>query len=104
LDIIPAGNSDWSGLKPDPSSSRAPWKIYNIGNSEPVELLRYIELMEKAFGKTTQKEMLPLQPGDVEHTYADVGPLQNEIGYSPSVSIEQGLQRFAKWYTDYYRD
>jgi UDP-glucuronate 4-epimerase len=104
LDIIPTGNSDWSGENPDPSSSRAPWKIYNIGNSEPVELLHYIELMEKAFGKTTQKEMLPLQPGDVEHTYADVGPLQSEIGYSPSVSIDEGLQRFAKWYKDYYRD
>jgi UDP-glucuronate 4-epimerase len=103
IDIIPTGNSDWSGLNPDPSSSRAPWKIYNIGNSEPVELLHYIELMEKAFGKTTSKEMLPLQPGDVEHTYADVGPLQSEIGYSPSVSIDQGLQRFAKWYKDYYR-
>jgi UDP-glucuronate 4-epimerase len=59
--------------------------------------------MEKAFGKTTTKEMLPLQPGDVEHTYADIGPLQSEIGYSPRVSIEQGLQRFAKWYKDYYR-
>jgi UDP-glucuronate 4-epimerase len=103
IDIIPTGNSDWSGLNPDPSSSRAPWKIYNIGNSEPVELLHYIELMEKAFGKTTSKELLPLQPGDVEHTYADVGPLQSEIGYSPSVSIDQGLQRFAKWYKDYYR-
>jgi len=103
LDIVPLGNSDWSGINPDPSSSRAPWKIYNIGNSEPVELLHYIELMEKAFGKTTTKEMLPLQPGDVEHTYADVGPLQSEIGYAPSVSIDQGLQHFAKWYKDYYR-
>jgi UDP-glucuronate 4-epimerase len=60
--------------------------------------------MEKAFGKTTTKEMLPLQPGDVEHTYADIGPLQNEIGYSPRVSIEQGLELFAKWYMDYYQD
>jgi len=103
VDKIPEGNPDWSGLHPDPASSRAPWKIYNIGNGEPVELLHYIELMEKAFGKTTSKEMLPLQPGDVEGTYADVGPLQSEIGYSPCVSIEQGLQRFAAWYRDYYQ-
>ncbi|MCZ6798447.1 MAG: NAD-dependent epimerase [Gammaproteobacteria bacterium] len=104
LDKIPSGNPAWSGLKPDPASSRAPWKIYNIGNSEPVELLHYIELMEKAFGKTTQKQLLPLQPGDVEHTYADISSLQNETGYSPRTSIEQGLQLFADWYRDYYRD
>jgi len=104
LDKIPTGNPAWSGFEPDPASSRAPWKIYNIGNSEPVELLRYIELMEKAFGKSTEKELLPLQPGDVEHTYADIGALQNETGYSPSTSIEQGLQLFADWYRDYYRD
>ena len=103
VDRIPGGNPEWSGINPDPSSSQAPWKIYNIGNSKPIELLHYIELMENAFGKTTTKEMLPLQPGDVEHTYADVEPLQNEIGYSPCVSIEQGLQRFAEWYRDYYR-
>jgi UDP-glucuronate 4-epimerase len=103
LDRVPTGNPHWSGLKPDPSSSRAPWKIYNIGNSEPIELFRYIELMEKAFGKTTEKELLPLQPGDVEHTYADVSSLQKDIGYSPSTSIEQGLQLFADWYRDYYQ-
>jgi len=103
IDNIPAGNKDWSGMHPDPASSRAPWKIYNIGNAAPIELLHYIELMEKAFGKTTSKQMLPLQPGDVEHTYADVGPLQTETGYSPKVSIEQGLQHFAKWYREYYR-
>lgn len=103
LDRIPTGNPHWSGLKPDPSSSRAPWKIYNIGNSEPIELFRYIELMEKAFGKTTEKELLPLQPGDVEHTYADVSSLEKDIGYSPNTSIEQGLQLFADWYRDYYQ-
>ena len=104
VDRVPAGNPDWSAKHPDPASSRAPWKIFNIGNSEPIELLHYIELMEEAFGKSTSKEMLPLQPGDVEHTYADIRPLQSEIGYSPRVPIEQGLQRFAKWYRDYYRD
>ncbi len=103
LDRIPAGNPDWSGLKPDPASSRAPWKVYNIGNSESVELLHYIELMEKAFGKTTEKQLLPLQPGDVEHTYADVTELQRDTGYAPGTSVEEGLQRFADWYRDYYR-
>ena len=102
LDRIPAGNPGWSGLNPDPASSRAPWKVYNIGNSEPVELLRYIELMEQAFGKTTEKQLLPLQPGDVEHTYADVTELQRDTGYAPSTSIEQGLLLFAEWYQDYY--
>ena len=102
LDRIPQGNPDWSGLLPDPASSYAPWKIYNIGNSQPVELLRYIELMEQAFGKTTKKDLLPLQPGDVEHTYADISALQEDLGYSPKVSIEAGLQRFADWYRSYY--
>ena len=103
MDRIPAGNPQWSGLQPDPSSSRAPWRIYNIGNSEPVELLDYIELMEKAFGKTTEKELLPLQPGDVEHTYADVSALRDEVGYKPQVSIEEGLKRFAEWYRQFYQ-
>lgn len=102
LDRIPAGNPGWSGLEPDPSSSRAPWRIYNIGNSEPVELLRYIELMEKAFGRTTEKQLLPLQPGDVESTYADVAELEQDTGYAPSTSIEEGLKRFAAWYLDFY--
>ena len=101
LDKIATGNPDWSGLKPDPASSRAPWKIYNIGNSEPVELLRYIELMEQAFGKTTEKLLLPLQPGDVEATYADIDELKRDTGYQPSTSIEQGLQKFADWYLDF---
>ena len=103
LDKIPVGNPDWNGIEPDPASSRAPWKIYNIGNSEPVELFKYIELMEKAFGRTTEKQLLPLQPGDVEHTYADVSSLQKDIGYKPSTSIEQGLQIFVDWYKDYYQ-
>ncbi|WP_111656365.1 NAD-dependent epimerase [Isoalcanivorax indicus] len=103
LNRIPEGNPDWSGLKPDPSSSRAPWKVYNIGNSQPVELLRYIELMETALGKTTEKELLPLQPGDVEHTYADVTALQRDTGYAPQTSIEEGVRRFVEWYRSYYR-
>jgi UDP-glucuronate 4-epimerase len=103
LDLIPAGNPQWSGLSPDPASSRAPWKVYNIGRGEPVELLRYIELMEQALGKTTSKELLPAQPGDVENTFADIEPLVDATGYCPRVSIEQGLQYFADWYLNYYQ-
>lgn len=102
LDRIPQGNLDWSGLTPDPSSSRAPWKVYNIGNSEPVELLHYIKVIEKALGKTTEKELLPLQPGDVEHTYADVTALQRDTGYQPTTSIEKGVEQFIDWYRSYY--
>lgn len=103
LERIPQGNSEWSGLTPDPSSSRAPWKVYNIGNSQPVELLYYIEVIEKALGKTTEKELLPLQPGDVEHTYADVSSLQRDMGYQPRFSIEEGVEEFIRWYRNYYR-
>ena len=102
LDRVPAGNPDWSGLDPDPASSSAAWKIYNIGRGEPVELLRYIELLEQALGKTTSKEMLPAQPGDVEDTFADIDALVTDTGYSPAISIEEGLQRFADWYLGYY--
>ena len=102
LDHVAVGNQQWSGQSPDPASSRAPWKLYNIGNSQPVELLTYVELIEQALGKTTTKELLPLQPGDVEHTYADVSALKADIGYQPSVSVQDGIQRFVKWYRDYY--
>jgi len=99
---IPQGNPEWSGEQPDPSSSKAPWKVYNIGNSQPVELLRYIELIEQALGKTTEKELLPLQPGDVEHTYADVSQLQKDTGYQPTTSIEEGVEKFVAWYRSFY--
>jgi UDP-glucuronate 4-epimerase len=102
LDRVPAGNPDWSGLNPDPASSTAAWRIYNIGRGEPVELLRYIDLMEQALGKTTGRELLPAQPGDVEDTYADIDALVTDTGYSPAISIERGLQQFADWYLDYY--
>jgi UDP-glucuronate 4-epimerase len=102
LDRIPAGNPQWSGLDPDPASSNAPWQIYNIGRGEPIELLHYIELMEQVLGKTTSKELLPAQPGDVEATYADIDTLVADTGYIPKISIQQGLQQFAGWYMDYY--
>ncbi|MCP4983930.1 MAG: NAD-dependent epimerase [Gammaproteobacteria bacterium] len=102
LDRIPTANPDWNGLDPDPSSSSAPWRIYNIGRGEPVELLRYIELLEQVLGKTTSKKLLPAQPGDVEDTFADIDALVADTGYAPGISIEQGLQQFADWYMDYY--
>jgi len=103
LDRPAQSNDKWSGVQPDPSSSKAPWRVYNIGNSEPVELLTYIELIEKALGKTTNKELLPLQSGDVEHTYADVSDLVRDTGYRPKVSVAQGIERFVAWYRAFYK-
>ncbi|MBD9427210.1 NAD-dependent epimerase [Pseudomonas sp. PDM15] len=99
----PSANSEWSGLSPDPASSKAPWRVYNIGNSQPVELLTYIELIENALGKTTTKTLLPLQPGDVEHTYADVSELIKDIGYEPKTSVEDGIEKFISWYRSFYK-
>lgn len=103
LDRIPAGNPAWTGVDPDPSSSRAPWKVYNIGNSQPVELLTYIEHIEQALGRTTEKQLLPLQPGDVEHTYADVSALTRDTGYRPETPIEVGIRQFIAWYKAFYK-
>ena len=102
LDRVATPDEKWSGLKPDPATSRAPYKVYNIGNNEPVELLRYIELIEDAIGRKADKELLPLQPGDVEHTYADVEDLVRDTGYKPATSIELGVRKFVSWYRQYY--
>jgi UDP-glucuronate 4-epimerase len=102
LDRPAAPNPGWSGLHPDPATGRAPYRVYNIGNSEPVELLTYIELIEKALGKTTEKLLLPMQPGDVEHTYADVTDLEQDTGYRSKVSIVDGIERFVAWYCRFY--
>jgi UDP-glucuronate 4-epimerase len=98
----PRGRADWDGNRPDPGSSRAPWKIYNIGNNRPEDLTHVISLLEKEFGRTAIKDMLPMQPGDVEATYADVADLEHDIGFRPATSIEDGIARFAKWYRDYH--
>jgi UDP-glucuronate 4-epimerase len=103
LDRVPGPNPDWSDLNPDPASSSAPWKLYNIGRGEPVDLMHYIDLMERALGRTTTRELLPAQPGDVEDTWADIASLAADTGYRPGVSIEDGLRLFADWYLDYYR-
>jgi len=103
IDRPPQGSPDWDGNQPDPGTSSAPWKIYNIGNSHPEELTHVVSLLEKGLGMTAIKEMLPMQPGDVEATYADVKDLENDIGFRPATPIEEGIARFVKWYRDYYR-
>ena len=98
----PKENADWNPLQPDPSSSYTPYRIYNIGNNQPVELLRFIEVLEEKLGKKAIKNFLPLQPGDVEETYADISDLEREIGFRPSTSIEAGIGKFVDWYRTYY--
>src|SRR6266567_1644257 len=102
MDRPPQANPQWSGDKPDPSTSAAPWKIYNIGNNHPEDLLHVVALLEKEFGRTAEKEMLPMQPGDVPATYADVEDLSRDVGFRPATKIEDGIARFAKWYRDYH--
>jgi UDP-glucuronate 4-epimerase len=101
-DRPPVGNPDWHGDNPDPGSSYAPYKVYNIGNSSPVDLMDYIGALEKALGKTAEKEMMPLQPGDVPATYADVTDLMRDTGYKPDTPVEQGVANFVSWYKEYY--
>jgi UDP-glucuronate 4-epimerase len=100
---IPEPNPDWDGNAPDPGSSPAPYRIYNIGNNDCVELSVYIEALEKALGKTAKKIMLPMQPGDVPATYADVTDLMHDVGFKPTTPIQYGIDRFISWYKEYYR-
>jgi UDP-glucuronate 4-epimerase len=102
LDSDPAPNPDWNGLQPDPGTSTAPYRIYNIGGNRPTELLRYIEVLEACLGKKAAKNLLPLQPGDVIATHADVDDLIRDFDYQPDTPIETGVQRFVDWYLDYY--
>ena len=102
LDNPARPDQDWSGKKPDAGTSKAPWRIYNIGNQKPVELLEFIKLLEKFLGVTAKKELLPLQPGDVPDTYADVETLISDVGYRPCTPIETGIERFVDWYRSYY--
>jgi UDP-glucuronate 4-epimerase len=95
-------NPDWNGKKPDPSSSKAPYKIYNIGNNTPVLLIDFINAIEKALGKEAIKEMLPLQPGDVPASHADVDSLIYDLDYKPDTSIQDGINRFIEWYKEFY--
>ena len=102
IDNPAAGNPNWSGAEPDPSCSKAPYKVYNIGNSAPVLLMSFIEAIEKALGKKAEKNMLPLQMGDVPATWADVTDLAEDLDYQPDTPIEEGIARFVKWYREFY--
>jgi UDP-glucuronate 4-epimerase len=96
-------NAQWTGATPDPATSKAPFRIYNIGNNSPVELSRYIEVLESCLGRQAERNMLPLQLGDVPDTFADVSDLEAAVGYRPSTSVENGVKAFVDWYRDYYR-
>jgi len=103
LDRIPGPNTAWRGDAPDPSSSRAPYRLYNIGNNSPVDLLHFIETIEECLGRKAQKNMLPLQPGDVPATCADIDDLERDVGFRPKTPIREGIARFIAWYREYYR-
>jgi len=102
IDNPPIGNPEWSGKNPDPGSSKGPYKIYNIGNNNPVKLMDFIEAIENALGKKAEKNMLPIQPGDVPATYADVTDLIEDLGYKPTTSIEEGIGKFVEWYLEFF--
>ncbi|MEX2516353.1 MAG: NAD-dependent epimerase [Gammaproteobacteria bacterium] len=102
-DKIASADPDWAGDVPDPGVSAAPYRLYNIGNNNPVELMRFIEIIEAEIGKPAIKNYLPMQPGDVPETYADVDDLMRDVGFSPNTLIETGIAEFVRWYRDYYK-
>jgi UDP-glucuronate 4-epimerase len=104
IDKIPQPNPDWDRTNPDPSSSYAPYKLYNIGNNSPMALTRFIEILETNLGKKAQKNMLPMQPGDVPITFANVDDLIADVGFKPSTLPEEGLKKFVEWFMKYYKD
>ena len=103
LDKPAMANEAWDPQTPDPATSNAPYRLYNIGNQQPVELMRYIEVLEDCLGKKAEKNLLPLQAGDVPDTYADVEALVEDVGYKPATPIETGIANFVNWYRDYYK-
>ncbi|HUE12185.1 MAG TPA: NAD-dependent epimerase [Steroidobacteraceae bacterium] len=103
VDKVAVPDLEWNSDAPDPSTSYAPYRIYNIGNQRPVTLLRYIEVLEQCLGRTAQKNLVPMQPGDVPDTWADVEALARDVGYRPSTPLEQGVKHFVDWYLEYYR-
>src|SRR5450759_1315929 len=102
IDHAPQGRLEWSGDKPDPGSSAAPWRVYNIGNNNPVDVPKVVAILEKELGRTAKKEMLPMQPGDVPATYADVDHLMREVDFRPATPIEEGIALFVTWYRSYH--
>lgn len=103
IDQPAQANADWRSENPDPASSFAPYRLYNIGNNQPVPLLTFIETLEKCLGKAAIKNLLPMQPGDVPETYADVSELVDDLGYKPATLLEDGISNFVQWYKDFYR-
>jgi UDP-glucuronate 4-epimerase len=101
IDLPPRGDPAWSGDVPDPSSSRAPWRVYNIGNNRAIEVTELVRLIEQALGKSAIRELAPMQPGDVRETRADVADLGAAVGFAPKTPIEQGIERFVRWYQEY---
>ena len=104
MDHTATVNESWDAANPDPGTSMAPYRLYNIGNQQPVELMRYIEVIEECLGKKAEMNMLPLQPGDVPDTWADTDALSTDVGYAPSTTIEVGVRNFIDWYLEYYQD
>jgi UDP-glucuronate 4-epimerase len=102
-DRIPQPDPAWRSDSPDPGGSSAPYKLYNIGNNQPVELMHFVQALEKCLGRQAQKNLLPMQPGDVPETYADVDDLMRDVGFKPSTSIEDGIARFVEWYRWYHK-
>ena len=102
FDQIASPDPDWRPEAPDAATSSAPYRLYNIGNHSPVRLMDFIACIEKALSRNAEKNFLPLQPGDVPATYADVADLQADVGFSPNTSIEEGIRRFVEWYRSYY--
>jgi len=101
-DRVAASNHQWSGDRPDPGTSAAPYRLYNIGNNNPVELMHLIAVLEEALGRKAEKRMLPMQPGDVPATYADVDDLMRDVGFKPATPIQEGVRRFVAWYREFY--
>jgi UDP-glucuronate 4-epimerase len=102
MDRIPSGNLHWNSERPDPGSSQVAYRLYNIGNNQPVPLMEFIETIENVLGKKAKKEFLPMQPGDVPSTYADVQDLESEVGFKPNTQIKEGIRKFMEWYLDYH--
>jgi len=103
LDQLPSGDPHWSATTPDPSTSRAPYRLYNIGNNSPVKLMDFIESIENSLGRKAKKNLLPMQPGDVQATWANVDDLVADFGYQPRISIQEGIDRFIEWYLEFYK-
>ena len=103
VDNPAAPNPDWNGKQPDPANSKAPYRVYNIGNNKPAELIEFIEAIENELGRKGIKEFLPMQPGDVPATNADITELITDTGYSPQFSVKEGVKHFVRWYKDYFK-